>query len=130
MRTGNRDCSAEALQYMRQAKRSRIYVEIQASEPEQNSKNLPQFIEKLSITRIQQETPLVQMQRQREASEPCIKAKSNRQPTHNKRIARFSATAPEVQIPSGYGMPQTVNVPWRHFQLGYPPNAQQNSPGI
>ena len=34
-----------------------------ASEPEQNSKNLPQFIEKLSITRIQQETPLVQMQR-------------------------------------------------------------------
>ena len=56
-------CSAEAQQYMRQAKRSRIYVEIQASEPERNSNKPPQHIEKLSITRIQQASPLVQMQR-------------------------------------------------------------------
>ena len=32
-------CSAEAQQYMRQAARSRIYAEIEASEPERNSKN-------------------------------------------------------------------------------------------
>ena len=101
-----------------------------ASEPRQNTKDSLQFIEKLSITRIQQAHSLVQMQRQREASEPCIKAKSNRQPTHNKRIARLSATAPEVQIPAGAGMPQIANVPRRCFWLGYPPNAQQNSPGI
>ena len=36
---------------------------------------------------------------------------------------------PVVQIPGGAGMPQNANVPWRHFWLGYPPNAQQNSPG-
>ena len=101
-----------------------------ASEPRQNTKDSLQFIEKLSITRIQQAHSLVQMQRQREASEPCIKAKSNRQPTHNKRIARLSATAPEVQIPAGVGTPQIANAPRRCFWLGYPPNAQQNSPGI
>ena len=95
----------------------------QASEPRQNTKDSLQFIEKLSITRIQQASPLVQIQRQREASEPCIKAESNRQPTHNKRIAGLSEPAPEVQIPSGYGMPQTANVPRRCFWQGYPPNA-------
>ena len=42
----------------------------QASEPEQNSKNQQQFIEKLSIARFQQAPPPVQMQRQRGASEP------------------------------------------------------------
>ena len=99
----------------------------QASEPEQNSKNQPQHIEKLSITRIQQAHFLVQMQRQREASEPCSKAESGSQPTHNKRIARLSATAPVVQIPAGAGMPQIANVPRRCFWLRYPPNAQQNS---
>ena len=35
----------------------------QASEPRQNTKDSLQFIEKLSITRIQQAPPLVQMQR-------------------------------------------------------------------
>ena len=48
----------------------------QASEPEQNSKNLPQFIDKLSIARFQQESPPVQMQWKRRASEPCSKTKS------------------------------------------------------
>ena len=123
-------CSAEALQYMRQAKRSRIYVEIQASEPERNSNKPPQHIEKFSITRIQQAHSLVQMQRQREASEPCIKAKSNRQPTHNKRIARLSATAPEVQIPSRAGMPRNANVSRMCFWQGYSRKGQQSSPGI
>ena len=45
-------CSAEAQQYMRQAERSRIYAEIQASEPEQNSNKPPQHIEKLYIARV------------------------------------------------------------------------------
>ena len=63
MRSGNVECSAEALQYMRQALRCRIYADIQASEPRQNPKNPLQFIEKLSITRIQQASPLVQIQR-------------------------------------------------------------------
>ena len=123
-------CSAEALQYMRQAKRSRIYEEIQASEPERNSNKPPQHIEKLSITRIQQAHFLVQMQRQREASEPCSKAESGTQSTHNKHIAGLSATVPVVQIPAGVGTPQIANAPRRCFWLGYPPNAQQNSPGI
>ena len=48
----------------------------QASEPEQNPKNPPQFIEKLSIARFQQASPLVQMQWKKEASEPCSKTKS------------------------------------------------------
>ena len=101
-----------------------------ASEPRQNTKDSLQFIEKLSITRIQQAHSLVQMQRQREASEPCSKAEPYSQNTHNKHIARFSATAPEVQIPGRAGMPRNANVPWRCFRLGYPPNAQQNSPCI
>ena len=38
------------------------------------------------------------MQRKREVSEPCIKAESGSQPAHNKHIAEFSATVPEVQM--------------------------------
>ena len=87
-----------------------------ASEPRQNTKDSPQFIEKLSITRIQRASPLVQIQRQREASEPCGKAESGSQPTHNKRIARFSTTVPVVQIPGRAGMPRNANVPWRCFR--------------
>ena len=58
------------------------------------------------------------MQRQREASEPCSKAESGSQPTHNKRIARLSATVPEVQIPGGAGIPRNANVPWRALLAG------------
>ena len=64
----------------------------QASEPEQNSKNPLQHIEKLSIARFKQAHSQVQMQWKRGASEPRNKAKSNTQLTHNKRIARLSAT--------------------------------------
>ena len=71
---------------MRQAERCRIYAEIQASEPEQNSKYQPQFIEKLFIVRIQQASPPVQMQRKRGASEPRIKAESGSQSIYNKRV--------------------------------------------
>ena len=99
----------------------------QASEPEQKPRNSPQFIETLSITRFQQASPLVQMQRKRGASEPCGKAESGSQPTHNKRIARLSTTVPVVQILGGVGTPQIANTLWRHFGKGYPPNAQQNS---
>ena len=98
-----------------------------ASEPELNPRNSPQLIEKLSIARFQQASPPVQMQWKRVASEPYRKAESGTQSTHNKRVARFSATAPVVQIPGGSGMPRNANVPWRHFWQGYPPNAQQNS---
>ena len=86
-----------------------------ASEPEQNSKNPLQLIEKLSIARFQQESPLVQMQWKRVASEPCIKAESGTQSTHNKRVARISATTPVVQIPGGSGTPQNTNMPRGHF---------------
>ena len=102
----------------------------QASEPEQNPKKSSQHIEKLSITRFWQASPPVQMQRKRRASEPCIKAESSRQPTHNKHIAGLSVTVPMVQIPTGFGTPQNANTPWRCFLQGYPPNTQQNSPGI
>ena len=61
---------------MRQAERRRIYAEIQASEPRQNSKNPLQLIEKLSVAGFQQASPPVQMQRKRRASEPRIKAES------------------------------------------------------
>ena len=70
-----------------------------ASEPELNPKNSPQLIEKLSIARLQQASPLVQMQWKRVASEPRIKAESRSQPTHSKRVARSSTTTPMVQIP-------------------------------
>ena len=45
-----------------------------ASEPEQNPKNQPQHIERLSIAKFQQETPLVQMPGKRRASETCRKS--------------------------------------------------------
>ena len=101
-----------------------------ASEPEQNSKNQPQFIEKLFIAGFQQASPPVQMQRKRGASEPCGKAESGSQSAHNKHIAGLSATVPVVQIPAGSGKPQYVNVTWRYFWQGYPPNAQQSGPSI
>ena len=101
-----------------------------ASEPELNPRNSLQHIEKLSIAEFHQASSLVQMQRKRVASEPCHKAESSSQLTHSKRVARFSATAPVVQIPTGSGMPRNANVPWRHFWQGYPPNAQQNGPCI
>ena len=101
-----------------------------ASEPELNPRNSLQHIEKLSIAEFHQASSLVQMQRKRVASEPCHKAESSSQLTHSKRVARFSATAPVVQIPTGSGMPRNANVPWRHFWQGYPPNAQQNGPSI
>ena len=68
-----------------------------------------------------------QMQRKRRASEPCHKAESGTQSTHNKRVAKISATTPMVQIPGGSGMPRNANVPWRCFWQGYPPNTLQNS---
>ena len=102
----------------------------QASEPRQNPRNSLQHIEKLSIAKFQQESPLVQMQRKRGASEPCSKAESGSQTTHNKHIAGLSATAPEVQIPDGFGTAQNANVSWRCFRQGYPPNTKQNSPVI
>ena len=74
-----------------------------ASEPERKTRNPPQHIEKLYLAQFWQASPLVQMRRKREASEPCIKAKCNSQLFHNKRIAGFSATVPVVQIPTGFG---------------------------
>ena len=130
MRPGNGKCSAEVQQYMRQAKRSRIYAGIQASEPEQNPKNSLQLIERFSVVWFQQASPLVQMQRKMGASEPCSKAESGSQAAHNKRVARLSATVPVVQIPDGFGAPRNANVLWRHFWQGYPPNTQQSGPSI
>ncbi len=130
IRSGNRDCSAEAQQYMRQAKRSRIYAEIQASEPESNSNKLLQLIEKLFIARFQQTSPLVQMQWKRGVSEPCIKAESGSQVAHNEHVARLPTTVPVVQIPDGFGTPRNANVLWRHFWQGFPPNARQHCPCI
>ena len=101
-----------------------------ASEPEQNSKNQPQFIEKLSVVRFQQASSLVQMQWKRGASEPYRKAESSSQTTHNKHIAGLSVTVPMVQIPTGFGTPQNANTPWRCFLQGYPPNTQQSDPSI
>ena len=101
-----------------------------ASEPEQNPKNSLQFTETLPIARLQQASPLVQMQWKRGASEPCRKAEFGSQTTHSKRIARLSATTPMVQIPTGFGTPQNANAYWKHFWQGYPPNTQQNSPCI
>ncbi len=65
-----------------------------ASEPERNSKNPLQLIEKLSITRFQQASSLVQMQWKRGASEPYRKTESGSQLTHNKRVARFQQLHP------------------------------------
>ena len=70
----------------------------QASEPEQNPKNSLQLVEILSVVWFQQASPLVQMQRKSGASEPCSKAGSGGQAAHNKRVARLSATVPEVQM--------------------------------
>ena len=109
------ECSAEALQYMRQAKRSRIYAEIHASEPEQYSKNQPQFIEKLSVAGFQQASLPVQIRRKIEASEPYSKAESGSQTAHNKDVAGLSAIMPVVQMPTGLGTPQNANTPWKHF---------------
>ena len=86
-----------------------------ASEPRRNPKNPLQFIEKLSVARLQQASPPVQMQRKRGASEPRIKAESGSQAAHNKRVARLSATVPEVQIPAWFGMSQNANAHWRYF---------------
>ena len=82
-----------------------------ASEPELNPRNSLQHIETLSIVRLHQASPLVQMQRKRVASEPRNKAKFNTQLTHNKQIARLSASTLVVQIPTGFGTPQIANAP-------------------
>ena len=37
---------------------------------------------------------------------------------------------PVVQMLTRLGTPQNANTPWKHFWQGYPPNTQQNSPGI
>ncbi len=58
-----------------------------ASEPELNSKNPLQHIERLSVSQFQQARPLVQMRQKRGASEPCRKAESGSQPTRNKCVA-------------------------------------------
>ena len=86
-----------------------------ASEPELNPRNSLQCIEKLFVARFKQAQPLVQMQRKRVASEPRIKAESDTQPTHSKRVASISATMPVVQIPTGFGTPQNANTPMGHF---------------
>ena len=122
-------CSAEVPQYMRQAARSRIYAEIEASEPCSKAESGSQPTHNKRIAGLSVTVPVVQMQRQREASEPCIKAESSSQPTHNKCIAGLSATVPEVQIPDGVGRQQIANAPRRCFWLGVPQNVQQNSPG-
>ena len=75
--------------------RSRV---TQASEPEQNSKNQPQFIEKLSVVRFQQASPLVQMQRKREASEPRRNPKNPLQHIEKLSITRIQQAPPPVQM--------------------------------
>ena len=65
-----------------------------ASEPEQNSKNPLQHIDKLSIARIKQASPLVQMQWKRGASEPCKKAESGSQTTHSNALQDFQRLHP------------------------------------
>ena len=80
--------------------RSRV---TQASEPERNSKNPSQFIEKLSVARFQQASPSVQMQWKSGASEPRSKAESISQPTYNKHIAGLSVTVPVVQMSARFG---------------------------
>ena len=102
----------------------------QASEPEKNPKNSLQLIERLSVVRFRQASPLVQMQRKSGVSEPCSKAESGSQSIHNKRIAGLSATVSMVQIPDGFGTPRNANAPWRCFWQGCPPTSQQNSPRI
>ena len=87
----------------------------QASEPRQNTKDSLQHIERLSIAKFQQESPLVQMQWKSGASEPRSKAESGSQTAYNKHIARLSATAPEVQMPNGFGTAQNANTLWRYF---------------
>ena len=86
-----------------------------ASEPELNPRNSLQHIETLSIVRLHQASPLVQMQWERDASEPYHKAESGSQPTHSKRVARSSTTTPMVQIPNGFGTPQNANTLQGHF---------------
>ena len=86
-----------------------------ASEPELNPRNSLQHIETLSIVRLHQASPLVQMQWKRVASEPRIKTESGSQPTHSKRVASISATMPVVQILNGVGRQQIANVPQKHF---------------
>ena len=101
-----------------------------ASEPENISNKPLQLVEKLSVVRFQQASPLVQMQRKSGVSEPYSKAKSGSQPAHNKYIAEFSATVPKVQIPTCFGTLQIAYMPRRHFWQGAPPKVQQNSPSI
>ena len=75
-----------------------------ASEPERKPRIPLQLIEIPSIAEIHQETLCVQMHRKTIASEPRQNANSSTQPTHIKRIARFSAAIPEVQMLNGKEM--------------------------
>ena len=68
-----------------------------------------------SLHVLSKHSPLVQMQRERDASEPRIKTESGSQPTHSKRVASISATMPVVQILNGVGRQQIANVPQKHF---------------
>ena len=69
-----------------------------ASEPRQNPKNSPQYIEKLSITRIQQVHSRVQMQWKSGASEPEQNPRKPPQHLDKLSVARFQQASPPVQM--------------------------------
>ncbi len=89
--------------------RSRV---ARASEPERNTRNPPQHIEKLYIAGFQQESPLVQMRRKREASEPYIiaeKAECGKQRAVKYRIYEEAGTSPSIRACSVCPCPTTAS---------------------
>ena len=112
----------------------------QASEPEQNSKNPLQHIERLSVSQFQQARPLVQMRQKRGASEPCRKAESAANPLATNALQDLQQLHPwfrslaglehhRLQIhsggASGRGSHQTRN---RTAQASEPRQNPRNSP--
>ena len=69
-----------------------------ASEPERNSKNPLQFIERLPIAKFHQASSLVQMQRKKGASEPERNSKKPLQHIEKLSIAKFHQASPLVQM--------------------------------
>ena len=88
-----------------------------ASEPEQNSKNPLQHIEKLSIVRLHQESPLVQMWQKKEASEPGQNPRNPPQLTERLSVARFQQAHSQVRMQRKMG----ASEPCRKVESGSQP---------
>ena len=102
----------------------------QASEPKPNSKTHCNTLRDFSLHRFRKHISWFRCGGKVEHLNPAARQNPAAKPLTTNALQDFQQLHPRFRSQAGAGMPQIANVPRRCFWQGYPPNTQQNSPGI